>query len=76
MARLRNYMKNEKSYEDEKASQESKLERLDFGTIKRKKNELLAKYDRLEKSKSENKGRLVEMDVSIKGLERELQSDK
>ena len=69
-------MKNEKSYEEEKSCQESKLERLDFGTIKRKKNELLTKYDRLEKSKSENRGRLVEMDVSIKGLERELQSDK
>jgi hypothetical protein len=33
-------------------------------------------YDSLEKSKSEKKGRLTEMDISIKGLERELQTDK
>jgi mevalonate kinase len=69
-------MKSEREYENQKTSYENKLERLDYGTVKRKKNELITKFDKLDKSMSENKGRLSEMEISIRGLEKELDSDK
>jgi len=69
-------MKSEREHENQKTSYENKLEQLDYGTVKRKKNELITKFDKLDKSMSENKGRLSEMEISIRGLEKELDSDK
>jgi hypothetical protein len=69
-------MKSEREHENQKTSYENKLEQLDYGTVKRKKNELITKFDKLDKSMSENKGRLSEMEISIRGLEKELNSDK
>ena len=73
---MRNYLKDEKKYEKEKANYEDKLERLDYGTVRRKKHELACKHEALDKNKSEKKGRLSEMENSIRDLERELNTDK
>ena len=74
--RLRKYIKEEKEFESQKRQHESKLERLEYGNVKKKKNDILVQYDKLEKSQSEKKGRMAEMDVAIRGLEAELETDK
>ena len=76
LIRLRSYLKNEKEFDTQKAKYEASLERLDYGTVKQKKNELLTRGDKLDKSKSEIKGRLSEMEISLKSLEKELDSDR
>ena len=73
---MRTYLKSEKEYEAAKAKYEDNLERLDYATVKRKKNDLLTRGDKLDKSKSEIKGRLSEMEIAIKSLEKELESDR
>ena len=76
LIRLRSYLKNEKEFDTQKAKYEANLERLDYATVKQKKNELLTRGDKLDKSKSEIKGRLSEMEISLKSLEKELDSDR
>lgn len=74
--RLRKYQEQEASFGEAVESYERQLQRLNYGSVEKRKRDLNAEWDRLESAKHSKKGRLDEMDLTLRDLKRELESPK